>query len=463
MIRVFNHYLPSGLVLLVGLQLAGFVVFGVGTPASKGAAVMSGRVLLDVVLPSITLLTLLIAVGSYRVARSRDRVGAQVSRFVLAAILFGVSMALVHFILGTSPDVRTVASLSAGVAVAGVLQLLYSVANRAQKSDSRILILGTPSQARKFRETVEWGDSPLRAHWVAEVDTGTESFADSSSASDAEAVREYAAARLERALQRQAVDNIVLLSESQTGGVLRGRLTEIENGGVEVVSAAKFISRHRQRIPGELLEPALLIEFRHDGTFFRMTKRAVDLLASAVLMFVALPLMLGVVLAIKLQDGWTAPILYSQQRVGRGGRLFSIFKFRSMCVDAEKVGGAQWAQENDPRITPVGRIMRLSRIDELPQLFNILRGDMSLVGPRPERPEFVEQLEKSIPNYGLRHQIKPGVTGWAQISYPYGGSEEGTRQKLEYDLYYLMNRSVLLDMLIAVRTVEIVLFGRGAQ
>jgi len=164
-----------------------------------------------------------------------------------------------------------------------------------------------------------------------------------------------------------------------------------------------------------------------------------------------------------LEGGGRGPIFYHQVRVGENWKLFQVTKFRSMRVDAEADGVARWAQKNDSRITPVGAFLRKSRIDELPQLFNVLRGDMSFVGPRPERPMFVEKLSAQIPFYSERHRVKPGITGWAQISYSYGASEEDAVQKLQYDLYYVKNYSLFLDILILLQTAEVVLWGRGAR
>ena len=167
--------------------------------------------------------------------------------------------------------------------------------------------------------------------------------------------------------------------------------------------------------------------------------------------------------AIVLEDGPSKPILYKQCRVGRHGRLFQILKFRSMCVDAEVAGSPRWAQEKDPRITRVGKFLRKCRADELPQLWNVLVGDLSLVGPRPERPEFVEELERDIPYYRERHIVKPGLTGWAQLCYPYGASERDTREKLQYDLYYVKNRSVIFNLMILMQTAEVILLGKGSR
>ncbi|HYC09600.1 MAG TPA: sugar transferase, partial [Steroidobacteraceae bacterium] len=192
------------------------------------------------------------------------------------------------------------------------------------------------------------------------------------------------------------------------------------------------------------------------------SSRVLDVVASMGVLALAAPFMLLTVAAIKLEDGWRAPTLYSQRRVGLGGCTFSVIKFRSMRQDAE-VNGAQWAQHGDPRITHVGGVIRKLRIDELPQVFNVLRGHMSFVGPRPERPEFVADLSEKIPYYVQRHCVKPGITGWAQLCYPYGSSEQDALEKLQYDLYYIKNNNLLFDLAILVQTAEVVLLGKGAR
>jgi lipopolysaccharide/colanic/teichoic acid biosynthesis glycosyltransferase len=173
--------------------------------------------------------------------------------------------------------------------------------------------------------------------------------------------------------------------------------------------------------------------------------------------------MLLAAIAIKFEDGWRAPVFYRQTRVGLLGQEFQIRKFRSMRIDAESDGKAQWARKDDDRITRVGRFIRLTRIDELPQIFNVFLGDMSLVGPRPERPEFVEQLSDRIPYYRERHYVRPGITGWAQLCYAYGASEQDAIEKLQYDLYYVKNHGLLFDLMILVQTLEVIIFGKGAR
>jgi exopolysaccharide biosynthesis polyprenyl glycosylphosphotransferase len=190
-------------------------------------------------------------------------------------------------------------------------------------------------------------------------------------------------------------------------------------------------------------------------------KRSFDVLASAVLLVLAAPMMIIAATAIFLESG--RPIVFRQERVGLGGRTFMLLKFRSMRTDAEKDGVPRWAATGDPRVTRVGRFIRRTRIDELPQIFNVLKGEMSFVGPRPERPFFVAQLTEQVPFYGARHTVKPGLTGWAQVRYSYGASVEDAVRKLQYDLYYVKNHSVLLDSLILLSTVRVVVMGEGVR
>jgi exopolysaccharide biosynthesis polyprenyl glycosylphosphotransferase len=207
---------------------------------------------------------------------------------------------------------------------------------------------------------------------------------------------------------------------------------------------------------------SLTEDLRSDSSS-KWTKRWFDICASFILLMGTWPIMLITAVAIWLEDGFKAPVFFSQERVGLNGKAFRVLKFRSMSVDAEGDGKARWASKNDSRVTRVGSFIRRTRIDELPQIFNVLSGDMAFIGPRPERPEFVKQLAKKIPYYNSRHSVKPGITGWAQLCYPYGASEEDARQKLQYDLYYVKNQSLFLDFMVTFSTVEVVLFGKGAR
>jgi sugar transferase (PEP-CTERM system associated) len=217
------------------------------------------------------------------------------------------------------------------------------------------------------------------------------------------------------------------------------------------------------KIAVENLRPSWLIfsEGFRKSRLHQVAKRLMDVALSGIGLILALPLMILVAIAVKVTS--RGPILYRQQRVGQHGRVFSVYKFRSMGEDAEKETGAVWAVKNDKRITPVGRFIRQTRLDEIPQLWNVLRGQMSLVGPRPERPEFVADLTRQIPFYGQRHTVRPGLTGWAQVRYTYGASLEDALEKLQYDLFYIKNMSVALDLFIIAKTIKTVLMREGAQ
>jgi sugar transferase (PEP-CTERM system associated) len=261
------------------------------------------------------------------------------------------------------------------------------------------------------------------------------------------------------------IDEIVVAMDDRRQQFPLKELLDCRLGGVEITELATFLERETGKVYLDILVPSWMIfgsGFRRDIARL-YSERAFDLLASVALLLVAAPFMLFTMLAIKLEDGLSAPILYGQPRVGYGGKVFRVLKFRSMRVDAEKDGKARWAQANDDRITRVGRFIRKTRIDELPQLLNVLRGHMSFVGPRPERPEFVKQLSETIPYYEERHAVKPGITGWAQLCYPYGASEQDAIEKLQYDLYYVKNHGLLFDVLILLQTVEVILLGKGAR
>jgi len=241
-------------------------------------------------------------------------------------------------------------------------------------------------------------------------------------------------------------------------------LLECKMEGVKIVDAASFYERESRKVALEMVTHGWLVF--SDGfsvsSVFGFGKRSLDILAATILLLAGLPLMALTAIAIKIEDGLAAPVFYSQERVGLNGRVFRVHKFRSMTTDAEK-NGAVWASKNDTRVTRVGDFIRKVRIDELPQIFNVINGTMAFVGPRPERPIFVEKLSERIPFYSERHRVKPGLTGWAQLCFAYADNEEDTREKLRYDLYYIKNQSLLLDLLIIIQTVEVVLFKKGSR
>ena len=257
------------------------------------------------------------------------------------------------------------------------------------------------------------------------------------------------------------VDRIIVALDEKRGKLPIKELLDLRLRGVEVEESTSFFERNSGKICVETLLPSWLIfgEGFKTSKVRSALKRVVDVLQAGALLLVAWPVMLVTALAIKVES--PGPVLYRQRRMGLNGREFDVLKFRSMVQDAEKKSGPQWAQQNDPRVTRVGRFIRKVRIDELPQLINVFKGDMSFVGPRPERRHFVEQLEEKIPFYGLRMTVRPGVTGWAQVEYRYGSTEEDALEKLKYDLYYIKNNNLMLDLWIVLKTVKVVLLGGG--
>jgi sugar transferase (PEP-CTERM system associated) len=258
--------------------------------------------------------------------------------------------------------------------------------------------------------------------------------------------------------------NTIVISVSERRGVLPVReILGCKLSGIEIVDDLSFYERITGKLLVERMHPSSLIfsSGLRVTPFMRFYKRVFDLIFASVGIVFASPLFPLIALAVKLDS--PGPVLFRQNRVGKGEQVFTLYKFRTMRQDAEKGTGAVWASENDPRITRIGKFLRKSRLDEIPQLFNVLKGEMSFVGPRPERPEFVATLKERIPYYSNRHSVKPGATGWAQVKYPYGASVEDAIEKLCYDLYYIKNYSLLLDFLIILETVKVVLFGRGAR
>ena len=270
---------------------------------------------------------------------------------------------------------------------------------------------------------------------------------------------------LHRYCEARDVDEVVIAMDDRRRAFPVHELLECRLNGCEIIDVVDFLERETGKVRLDVLNPSWII-FAPGFDRSRVreaSKRVLDLLASAVLLVASTPVMALTALAIVLEDGVGAPVLYRQRRVGLDGRIFEVLKFRSMRVDAEQHGAAIWAAKADARVTRVGSFIRKVRIDELPQVFNVLRGDMSLVGPRPERPEFVAELEDRIPYYRERHSVKPGITGWAQLCYPYGSSERDSAEKLQYDLYYIKNHSLLFDIMILLQTVEVVVWGQGAR
>jgi sugar transferase (PEP-CTERM system associated) len=315
----------------------------------------------------------------------------------------------------------------------------------------RVYVLGTGERAQRLvrglRERSALGIEVVG--WTGDV--------------EGELTRDTVASHLLGLARGRGIHRVIVAMPDRRGTLPVEELLDLRLGGVKVEEAASWLERISGRIEVEQLYPSWLIfaeGFRFSG-FFRLVRRGLNFLVALVGTVISLPLLPFIVLAVKLDS--PGPVLYRQQRVGRRGEIFYCCKFRTMRVDAEADTGATWASDDDPRITRVGKILRSSRLDEIPQLWCVLKGDMHFVGPRPERPEFVEWLSREIPYYGVRHVVRPGITGWAQVQYKYGNTLEDAREKLQYDLFYIKNASLGLDLLIMFQTIKIVLLGRGAQ
>jgi sugar transferase (PEP-CTERM system associated) len=262
--------------------------------------------------------------------------------------------------------------------------------------------------------------------------------------------------------QRRGVSRIIVALDDRRGVLPTRELVTLRVKGVRIDEASSALSALTGRIPLRAVRPSWFVfsDGFHRSRWNDFLKRVLDLVVSIVCLLISLPIMIMVALAIRIDS--RGPIVYRQTRVGRMGKCFEVLKFRSMRVDAEE-NGARWAAENDPRITRVGAFLRKYRLDELPQFINVIRGEMCFVGPRPERPGFVDELRKNIPYYDERHSVRPGITGWAQVQYSYGASLEDAFYKLEYDLFYLKNMSLIFDVAIIFRTMRIVARGRGGR
>lgn len=321
----------------------------------------------------------------------------------------------------------------------------------------RILVLGTGSRAAKIGTLMERRGIGSGLNIVGYLPQGgTHHFVDDSKIlPDQDSLMELA--------RQHEISEIVIAVRDRRGGLPLDELLSCKLMGIRITELSTFFEREAGQLQLETLNASWMIhsEGFENGLARDINKRIFDLCASGLLLLVTFPVMAVAALFIMLESGF--PVIYRQERVGQDDRVFTIYKFRSMRNDAETGGVPKWAQKNDDRITRVGRILRKLRIDELPQIFNVFRGDMSFVGPRPERPFFVEKLEEEIPYYKYRHSVKPGITGWAQVRYAYGASIEDSLEKLQYDLYYVKNHSMFLDFMILFQTVQVVLWGKGAR
>jgi len=400
------------------------------------------------------------AMGLYN-ARQRSRLLGMLTRIgaaVLAATLFTT---IVYYLVPSLFVGRGALLIAASVAFVGsaIVRVVFDRVVDEDMFKRRVLVFGAGRRAgsiARLRRRSDRRGFTVVGYLIADGD-------EPGSVEDAAVARP--AGSLLAYCEEFLVDEIVVAMDDRRRGFPMDQLLECRLEGIEVVELVTFLERETGKVRLDVLNPSWMIfsdGFRQ-GRVHSWLERIFDVTASLLLLTVALPFMVLATLAIKLEDGLRAPVLYRQTRVGQYGRPFRLMKFRSMRTDAEQEGAPIWAAKNDARVTRVGSFMRKTRIDELPQILNVLRGQMSFVGPRPERPEFVSRLNERIPYYRERHSIKPGLTGWAQLCYPYGSSEQDAAEKLQYDLYYVKNHSPLFYLAIVVQTVEVIVWGKGAR
>ncbi|MEF8753999.1 MAG: TIGR03013 family XrtA/PEP-CTERM system glycosyltransferase [Accumulibacter sp.] len=460
MIKVFNHWFHRKTVAQVAVDLMFPVVCVVLAAVwlGGGANLELDRIVFYAIIFALTMIVLNSWLGMYQ--RVHSRTLAETRARAVLSLYLAIPLAYVVFSLLAISDVDRGFMLLSGLAA-----LFATLVRRVHGAHSlpgsllrhRVLVFGAGEEAENVGRVLAKSDPDIQ------IVGFYPSSNDSEVVVPAQVVLSQAMSLSDTAHSLK-VDEIIVAVRERRGGALPLReLLDCKLSGVKVLDLASYF----ERALGQLRLDSLRVGWMIFGDGFRQTwrrtffKRAFDILVALVLLLLALPVMLVTAILIVLEDG--LPVFYRQARVGLDGRLFDVIKFRSMRNDAESDGKPRWAATDDDRVTRVGRIIRKLRIDELPQLYNVLAGDMSMVGPRPERPFFVDQLTRDIPFYAVRHSVKPGLTGWAQVSYQYGATIEDSVQKLQYDLYYVKNHTLFLDIVILFHTVGVVLTGKGAR
>lgn len=462
MIRLFKHYVPNAVLLLGLLDLICLIA-----AAEFGWQFRLHQLDYDLQ-PIVTripqllsfaaaLSLAMVGVGAYS-PKALTSMRFATARLIVAISLGGIFLAVIFFLVPSLTFWRSnlLYAIGAAFVLLFALRLLIGKTLGGQVFKRRVVVLGAGARAERIKALARQpGAGFVVVGFVAMSEVNR---------------------TIPEAISRDALynlaDHVVLLNASEVVLALEERrnalplkdLVRVKTTGVHVNETSTFLERETGRVDLDSVNPSWLIfsdGFSSGRMFSSMVKRLFDIVASLILLALTLPVILLTALLVKIDS--KGPAFYRQRRVGLYNQPFDIVKLRSMRVDAETPGNAVWAEKDDPRITRVGRVIRKLRIDELPQCWSVLTGEMSFVGPRPERPQFVEDLEQQLPYYAERHMVKPGITGWAQINYPYGASIDDARQKLEYDLYYAKNYSPFLDMLILLQTLRVVLWPEGAR
>jgi len=461
-VKVLQHRIPPRVLLVVGAEfLSALVAFFLSASMVTGGDLRLARELEGALLPqgltfAFAAILGIATMGLYS-THQRLRVEGIVVRLTVGIALAAVGLAVLAFLIPLVDErVIWLAAVGLSLPLVGGSRMMLQLLMDDELFRRRVLVFGAGKRAASLLELRRRSDQ--RGFRIVAF-VATESDGDRI---DDSRVRAYDAPLLTMAHEGLVSEIVVAVDDRRRSFPIR-ELLECKLSGINIVDVLDFLERESGRVKIDLVNPGWLVFSEGLSKSARRTisSRVFDLLMSITLLIVALPLMLITAAAIFLEDG--APVLFRQARVGFLGEEFTLYKFRSMRKDAEADGQARWAQMNDTRVTRVGCVIRRLRLDELPQLINVIQGDMAFVGPRPERPEFVDQLAETIPYYHERHYVKPGLTGWAQLSYPYGASETDALGKLQFDLYYVKHRSLIFDLMILLQTVEVVLWRKGAR
>ncbi|MEM6302899.1 MAG: TIGR03013 family XrtA/PEP-CTERM system glycosyltransferase, partial [Pseudomonadota bacterium] len=464
--RVFNHHINVGYywlalidtILFAVASIVGAALYFLNVPGGFDAH--ASNLWVEALVFSVVTTLAMFSMGLYE-PKLREGVNGILLRTAGAFGLMTLAMTLIFYLV---PDLRL---WRGNFAMVATLAFTLALINRVmwtrfidlEQFKRRVLILGAGKTAASINQKMRRKSDRHGFRIVGFVRHGAEETLierEPTLALDAP-LSEFA--------RKHDVDEIVVALEDRRNNMPQEELMQCRSQGVRILDVVDFFEQQAGKVVINHVHPSWFTFAsgfqRGDANSF--AKRLFDVSISFMLLMVTWPIMLLTVMAIWMEDGLGSPVFYKQRRVGLNGRVFEVIKFRSMTVNAESDGQARWATANDARVTRVGKFIRKTRIDELPQILNVMAGEMAFVGPRPERPEFVRELNEEVPFYEKRHCVKPGITGWAQMNYPYGASLQDTCNKLEFDLYYVKHQSIFLDFLVLLQTAEVILFGKGAR
>jgi sugar transferase (PEP-CTERM system associated) len=462
MIRLFKHYIPYAVLLLgaadfVLLMLAAEAGWTLRLWQIAGEFDPSSDRLANMLAFTLTMQAAMVAVGVYG-AEALQSVRFAIARLLVAAMLGFLLLSLVFFVVPPVSFWRSslLYAMCIGLGGLGIVRILLKDLLGGKRFKRRVLVLGAGARAARIEALARRREAGFAVVGFVGMNDGPTKVAHAVNRADIASLPEH--------LLAIGASEVVLALEERRNALPLNDLLRIKTTGVEVHDFSSFLERETGRVDLDSLNPSWLIfsdGFSAGRRLSSWGKRLFDIAASLLLLLLTWPVILLTAIAVKLES--RGPAFYRQRRVGLYGETFEVIKLRSMRTDAEVGGKAVWAQKDDPRVTRIGAFIRKVRIDELPQTWSVLKGEMSFVGPRPERPQFVADLETRLPYYAERHVVKPGITGWAQINYPYGASVEDAREKLEYDLYYAKNYTPFLDILILLQTFRVIIWPEGAR